>query len=1336
MRRLLLFFAVAMAAPATVAAERWLVELRPPAVIERELARGKRAAPAEAASWIAEIDSTEAAVLAGVAKSARRSISPLQRYRYAASGFAVALSSAEADVLAQHPQVVSVRPDFERQLATESSVAWVGAPVLWSLPGGRRGAGMVAGVIDTGINAGHPAFAAIASDGYAHVNPRGQLYGLCAQPGLQARCNAKLIGIYDFTDEGARDGSDTDGHGSHVASTLAGNPVTLVQEQPTLSQTLTLTGVAPRAAIISYKACRQRTDTAPDSCRGSDLIAAIDRATADRVDVINYSIGGSGGDPFAALAGGLSDYRSFFLARAAGVLPVASAGNSGPAPGTVTAPANAPWVLAVAATSKDRMYRTSLLDLTGNPPPPRPRYDGESLSAALPARPIVLAETFGSRFCSSGDLLDFPPTGASNPFPSGTFQGQIVVCERGLNARVAKGFNLRQAGAGGMILINTALEGESTTADGHFLPTTHLGQAAGAELVAWLRQAGATARGHLGATEAISAPERADVLASFSSRGPAPGGLPKPNLSAPGIGIFAAAGNGNGAATLSGTSMAAPHVAGAALLLKAERPTLTVDALESVLQLAASRSVRDSDAQTAAGVDEAGAGRLHVEAAHAAGLFLPLPNSAYLAAAGLTPDERQRTLNLPGLYGDACTGSCSFERRVRALAPGRWRIEVDLPVGITLGTTPATFELATGAEQVLNFTARIDDPALYGETITGNVSLVPLASGEAAALRLPVSLRFTPGALPERLRLDATRDLGRIRFLLPDGLQPIRQLRIAAAGFGARTTAEATIAPDPTPANPHDADDGRLLRFIDVPAGALLLEVATLPGAVNVDLYVGKDMQADGVTDASEVQCRSSQAGTTPERCRIEMPAAGRWWLLAQNRGSGSAPGRVALEWALAANGATAALVAQVPAVTAPGQTLSLTLDHDLGGLGADVTHLGAVALYAADAATRPFAVLSVDLPTGPRNLASRRLVPDQPTPLTIPGNGSHGQLVIDVPAGTRQLVIDMQGTGNADLRLLPADAGPAASPVFAAVDPALTPLAAASGPDSRERLLIPNPAAGRYAVVVQAADTREARVTLTMTLDAPRGPDPVTEFWFNPTRDGHGVVLTRARDDLQLVWYSYDHERRPTWYLAFFDGYFGRTRATASAPLLTGRWDGQRARLNPVGQVTLTPLSTETLLFGYQVAGVSHSETLLRLTQRGCIEVGGRRLGLSGLWFEPARDGYGANWYTGAGTEVIVTYLYDTLGQPRWWYGQQATPLANRWPLREFRGPCPGCEAEPPVSQPVGHFERVGFDPQPVIPGTTLTGRWRFDGGFPDGGTFAADGVITLLTDGNTCPP
>lgn len=1323
---------IAFTAPAQ---ERWLVELSPAPLAERELHLGKRASAREQAAWLAEIDEAESRVLGALNRSAKRAVEPIHRYRHAASGFSIELEAAEAARLATLPDVASIQPDFDRALQTESSVAWVGAPLVWALPEGRRGAGMVAGVIDTGINATHPAFAAMASDGFSHSNPRSRFYGLCTQPAQQARCNAKLIGIYDFTDEGARDGSDADGHGSHVASTAVGNPVALVQAQPTLTQTLTITGVAPRASLISYKACRQRTDEAPDSCRGSDLIAAIDQATADRVDVINYSIGGSPSDPFPSLVGGLSDYRSFFLARAVGVLPVVSAGNSGPAGNTVTGPANAPWVLAVGASSKDRQFRTSLLELGGTPAPPRLRYDGESLSGPLALRPVVLAENFGSRFCSSGDILDFPPTGASNPFAPNTFQGQIVLCERGFNARVAKGFNLQRAGAGGMILINTALEGESINADGHFLPTIHLGASDGAELLAWLRQAGSSARARISATEAASVPERADILASFSSRGPVGTGLPKPNLSAPGIGIFAASGSGSGANTLSGTSMAAPHVAGAALLLKSERPTLPVDALESLLQLSASRTLRLPDGNTPAGLIDGGAGRLQVDAALPGMLYLPLANAAYSAAVAQSPGERQRDLNLPSLYTDRCVGSCSFTRRFRALNAGQWRAVPELPDGVSLTVTPADFNLAANAEQALTIETRIDDPALYGQRIEGRLRLEALAGG-GPTLALPVSLRFSPGGVSERITLQPARDLGRTQITLLSGLQPIRQLRAESVGFRPRNTAESNLSVDPTPSNPYNGDGGVLLRTVEVPAGALLLEVSTLTSAANIDLYVGRDVQGDGSAEASELRCRSTQFGTAVESCRIEMPEPGRWWMIAQHRSGPSGLSRVGLEWAVAADGPARGLITQLPAITSPELPLTLTLDHDLGGLGADTPHLGAIALYAADTATQPFAVIALDLPAAVRPPASRMLMPERVTALTIPGASSHRQLGIDVPSGATRLIIDMQGSGNADLRLYATGANPAREPALPLADPAATALATANGADSNERLVLESPLAGRYLLLASTADNREARVSVTVRVEAARGPDPLNEFWFNPARDGHGIVLSRARDDLQLVWYSYDQDRRPVWYLAFFDGYYARTQAVASAPLLTGRWDGNRARLGAVGTITMTPISNERMQVAYQVAGASHSETMQRLTQRGCIDLDGRRLDLGGLWFEPARDGYGANWFTSPSAEVVVTYLYDALGQARWWYAQQAAPLAGSWPLQEFRGPCPGCEWAAPSAQTVGSFSRLGFDPVPVLPGTALTGRWRFNGNFIGGGSFVADGIITPLTALSSCPP
>src|SRR5690606_16210002 len=144
-----------------------------------------------------------------------------------------------------------------------------------------------------------------AGDNFTHTNPRGRFFGACLTDATQ--CNTKLIGIHDFTlctgthastacdDREANTGSDETGHGSHVAGIAAGNTLNVSLTFPgvTSSSATTMSGVAPRANIISYKACEKE-----ETCRGSWLVAAVNQATADGVDVINYSIGGKPYSPW------------------------------------------------------------------------------------------------------------------------------------------------------------------------------------------------------------------------------------------------------------------------------------------------------------------------------------------------------------------------------------------------------------------------------------------------------------------------------------------------------------------------------------------------------------------------------------------------------------------------------------------------------------------------------------------------------------------------------------------------------------------------------------------------------------------------------------------------------------------------------------------------------------------------------------------------------------------------------------------------------------------------------------------------------------------------------
>lgn len=677
----------------------------------------------------------------------------VHRYRAALGGLAMLVPRARVADLAALEGVRAVRSDVLLQPQTDASVALVGAPRVWQAGDGSsgRGEGVLIGVLDTGIWPEHPCFTDPDADGVDY--PELAIPRACELEDAAGRpypCNDKLVGAHRFldmhdavfapTDDAVRGARDDEGHGTHTAAIAACNTGT---EATVLGiERGTISGVAPRARLIAYKVCGS------GGCLGSDVVAAVDRAILDGVDVINFSVSG-GRRPFSSAV-----ELAFLDAYEAGIFVAAAAGNHGPAAETVDH--RGPWVTSVAATTSDRAFVSTLaVHAEGGG---ELVVEGAGLTAGLPwPAPIVVPAEH--RQCSER-------LGESD----GVARGAVVVCDRGSFARVSKGYNAAAAGAGAMLLRNLVREG--VAADSHHLPAVHLEFDAGAAL-AQVLDAGAAATATISRGE--RRPRRADVVAPFSARG-GPGlvtGVVKPDIAAPGVQILAAhvpeprspavfGPAGELFQVLQGTSMSSPHVAGAAASIAALREGWTPGQIQSALLLTArARTLTVAGGSRPARVYDGGAGRLDLAAAIDPGLTISAAAAEYRARF-----DDPWNANHPSAHLSAMPGRMSIVRRLRGEAaldegahgPLRWRLRLVKPDGIRARVRPRRVELAPAQEVAVRL--RVDARALAPGS-DADLTLVARASGRT--LRMPVTLaredppvRLAKACAPQRIAVGET----------------------------------------------------------------------------------------------------------------------------------------------------------------------------------------------------------------------------------------------------------------------------------------------------------------------------------------------------------------------------------------------------------------------------------------------------------------------------------------------------------------------------------------------------------------------------------------------------
>jgi len=634
-------------------------------------------------------------------------------YTYAFNGFAAYLTAAQASKMSSFPEVISVEPDEMMHVDTSNTPAFLGLSDpggLWEQLGGPGSAGedVVIGIVDTGLWPEHPSFSDQIDLAYrtgssgkrtlAYGPPPSDWFGSCqsGEQWSQDNCNNKVIGAryylsgfghFDIVHDDYKSPRDHDGHGSHTASTAAGNyNVPATGDAAVFGS---ISGMAPRARIAVYKVCWNGD---AGGCFFSDSVAAIDQAVADGVDVINYSIGGLTNTFLDSVE------VAFLFAADAGVFVAASAGNGGPGPSTVEHAG--PWLTTVAAST----HRSSDGNVTlGN----AAVYTGATSSTTgVGSSPLVYAGDVGNPLCFVGSL------------DPAQVAGKIVACDRGVIARVEKSFAVKQAGGVGMILMNPTEN--SLNADIHFVPTVHVSDTDRAAILAYISGAGA------GATASLSAAftgTSVPAIAAFSSRGPsdASGDQIKPDISAPGSDVLAAVAPPGNFGRLfdmySGTSMSSPHIAGLGALMKDAHPTWSPAMIKSAMMTTA------YDLTSGADPFAQGAGHVQPNSMVDPGLVYDsgfFDWFGFLCGTGqlqssLCPffEIDPSDLNLASMAISGLAGSQTITRTVTNVGSATEEYEFSYSLsGVDVVADPSSFSLAPGASQTYELTFTVTTAAV------------------------------------------------------------------------------------------------------------------------------------------------------------------------------------------------------------------------------------------------------------------------------------------------------------------------------------------------------------------------------------------------------------------------------------------------------------------------------------------------------------------------------------------------------------------------------------------------------------------------------------------------
>ena len=962
--------------------------------------RFNRQLPAVSA-YVAQIEEQQERIISRTGAG----VDKVYSYRYSLNGFAARMTPAKAQKLEHMPEVLKVWEDEVRPLATRDSPLFLG---LFDSENGLRsvegldGEGVVIGVIDSGITPEHPQL----SDTREADMPRAcrsswgetTLLGrwLCKRyrkaPGVPVfdapedwngtcetgdrfsadACNNKLIGARWFIegalatgpidDDEIRSPRDADGHGTHTATTAAGN-----RTSASIFGTLIgdIEGIAPKARVAAYKACWVRPGTTRAACNTSDLANAIDAAVADGVDVISYSVGSSLARTTAP------DDLALLAAAKAGVVAVVAAGNEGPNLGTIGSPAGSPAVITAGASTRDGELNQEAIEITA-PPGLARRY---AVREALFTPPLEDVDPIEANLVLVDDddtSLESGNTGTTSDgcqplVNTDEVDGEIALIQRGGCDFHDKVKNADEAGAVAALVYNIAgdpivMYGESGLSD---IPALMIGQA-DANLILAELDAGNAVAATLQKGFLLTSPDVGNSMAVFSARGPAPvPDILKPDLTAPGVNILAGFSPdsaysmpGENFAYLSGTSMSTPHIAGVVALLRQAHPEWSPAAIKSALMTTARQDITGSSGLSDAIPFDFGAGHIVPNDAFDPGLVYDISDDEFdafacgieapsvpasrcdaLETAGLSFEARQ--LNLPSITMSELANAQTVRRRVTNVSDegGTYIVEISPPPGIGIDVAPGSLSLGPGQSATFDITATYASGMLDGWRF-GSLRWV----SETHDVYSPLVVKPTSIVAPEEVtRAGGT---GTLSFDIEFGYSGTYSPQVHGLNLPVVFDGYVESDPDKTFEFTPTSIPGTTLHPFTIGAGQLYARFALFDaltdGDDDLDLYV----YYCGTDGQSCVEVGKSGEPTSEERVDLLRPAAGIYAVFVHGFEtdevqSGPGTNYQLLGWAFGEVDNAGNMSASGPAFVSAGTTGSVTVDWS--NLTSNTIYLGGI---------------------------------------------------------------------------------------------------------------------------------------------------------------------------------------------------------------------------------------------------------------------------------------------------------------------------------------------------------------------------------------------------------